>query len=68
FALFRNRRFARGVAVALVATMALVGMELVVSQHLQLVQGLTPLKAGLFVLPIPLASLVVGPLAGWLVP
>ncbi len=66
FALFRNRRFARGVAVALVATMALVGMELVVSQHLQLVQGLTPLKAGLFVLPIPLASLVVGPLAGWL--
>lgn len=68
FALFRNRRFARGVAVALVATMALVGMELVFSQHLQLVQGLTPLKAGLFVLPIPLASLVVGPLAGWLVP
>ncbi|MBF3108730.1 MFS transporter, partial [Pseudomonas aeruginosa] len=66
FALFRNRRFARGVAVALVATMALVGMELVFSQHLQLVQGLTPLKAGLFVLPIPLASLVVGPLAGWL--
>ncbi|HBN9819320.1 MFS transporter [Pseudomonas aeruginosa] len=68
FALFRNRCFARGVAVALVATMALVGMELVFSQHLQLVQGLTPLKAGLFVLPIPLASLVVGPLAGWLVP
>ncbi|MCM2059846.1 MFS transporter [Pseudomonas aeruginosa] len=65
FALFRNRRFARGVAVALVATMALVGMELVFSQHLQLVQGLTPLKAGLFVLPIPLASLVVGPLAGF---
>ncbi|MGC3575675.1 MFS transporter, partial [Pseudomonas aeruginosa] len=54
FALFRNRRFARGVAVALEATMALVGMDLVFSQHLQLVQGLTALKAGLFVLPIPL--------------
>ncbi|MGV8435672.1 hypothetical protein ACV34C_32475, partial [Pseudomonas aeruginosa] len=33
FALFRNRRFARGVAVALVATMALAADEQVQAEH-----------------------------------
>jgi DHA2 family multidrug resistance protein-like MFS transporter len=68
FALFRNHRFTSGVVAALVASAAVVGLELVFSQRLQLVAGLTPLQAGLFILPIPLAAFVAGPLAGLAVP
>ncbi|PIF37807.1 DHA2 family multidrug resistance protein-like MFS transporter [Delftia sp. 60] len=67
FALFRNPAFATAVASALVAAAALIGMELVFSQRLQLVQGLSPLQAGLAVLPLPLAAFVAGTVAGhWL--
>ena len=68
FGLFRNRRFSSGVATALVASAALIGVELVFSQRLQLVLGLSPLEAGLLILPIPLASFVAGPLAGIALP
>lgn len=68
FALFRNPRFAAGVATATVASGALIGVELVFSQRLQLVLGLSPLQAGLMILPIPLASFVAGPLAGLALP
>lgn len=68
FSMFRERRFASAVAAALTAAAALVGMELVLSQRLQLVQGMSPLQAGLFFLPIALASFVAGPLTGWLMP
>lgn len=67
FKLFRNPAFATAVASALVAAAALIGMELVFSQRLQLVQGLSPLQAGLAVLPLPLAAFIAGPVAGhWL--
>ncbi|RYF59283.1 MAG: MFS transporter, partial [Comamonadaceae bacterium] len=66
FSLFRNARFSGGVIGAIVASIALVGVELVYSQRLQLVVGLTPLNAGLALLPIPLAALVSGPLTGLL--
>ncbi|MFA7434085.1 MAG: MFS transporter [Gemmobacter sp.] len=68
FSLFRNRRFSAGVATALIASAALVGFELVFSQRLQLVQGFSPLEAGLLILPIPLAAFVAGPLAGLVLP
>lgn len=68
FALFRNRTFASAVAAAFVASAALMGTELVVSQRLQLVVGLSPLQAGLAILPIPLAAFVAGPLAGLVLP
>lgn len=64
FKLFRDTRFSVGVAAALMASLALVGVELVVSQRLQLVLGLSPLKAGLFILPIPLAAFIGSPLTG----
>ncbi|VTR29380.1 Methyl viologen resistance protein SmvA [Serratia fonticola] len=38
------------------------------SQRLQLVLGMTPLLAALFILPIPVASALAGPLAGALLP
>ena len=66
--LFANPRFAGGVVAALVAAAALIGVELVFSQRLQLVMGLSPLQAGLMILPIPLASFVAGPLAGLALP
>ena len=64
FALFRNRRFSAGVAAAIVAAVALIGMELVFAQRLQLVAGLSPLQAAWLILPIPLAAFVAAPLAG----
>lgn len=62
--LFRDPRFAGGVIGAVVSAAALLGVQLVITQRLQLVQGLSPLEAGLFVLPIPLAAFVAGPVAG----
>ena len=55
---------ATGMLVALVASMTLIGFELVLSQRLQLVVGKSPLEAGAFVLPISLGSFFAGPLAG----
>jgi DHA2 family multidrug resistance protein-like MFS transporter len=66
FRLFRNPYFSGGVIAAIVASVALIGVELVFSQRLQLVAGFTPLQAGLAILPIPLAAFVAGPLAGLL--
>ncbi|WP_323122891.1 MFS transporter [Burkholderia alba] len=68
FSLFRHRAFSAAVAAALVASAALIGMELVFSQRLQLVLGYSPLQAGLAILPLPLAAFVAGPVAGRLLP
>ena len=53
---------------ALFAAAALLGMELVFSQRLQLVQGMSPMQAALYILPLSLAAFVAGPLAGWMLP
>lgn len=68
FALFANPRFTAGVATALVASAALIGVELVFSQRLQLVLGYSPLEAGLIILPIPAAAFFAGPLTGLALP
>ncbi len=68
FAIFRNRTFSSAVAAAVIAAATLIGMELVFSQRLQLVLGLSPLDAALFILPLPLAAFVAGPLAGLALP
>ncbi|MCF8482943.1 MAG: MFS transporter [Rhodospirillum sp.] len=68
FTLFRDRRFSAGVSAALVASLALLGVEFAISQRLQLVLGMSPLTAGLFILPVPLAAFVASPLAGLILP
>lgn len=68
FGIFRNRRFSTAVSAALISAAALMGMELVFVQRLQLVQDLSPLQAGIFILPLPLAAFVAGPLAGYMLP
>ena len=68
FSFFKDNLFANGVKVALFANMILIGVELAITQHFQLVLDFTPLEAGLAILPIPLASLVGGPLGGLVLP
>ncbi len=46
FSLFRNRLFAGGIGVALLSMVALIGVELVRRQRLQLVLGLQPAAGG----------------------
>jgi DHA2 family multidrug resistance protein-like MFS transporter len=65
FSLLSVTPIAMGIFIALVASMTLIGFELVLSQRLQLVLGKSPLEAGAFVLPISLGSFFAGPLAGY---
>ncbi len=64
FKLFRHAPLRAAVMAALASAAALIGMELVFSQRLQLVAGHTPLEAGWAIVPLPLAAFVAGPIAG----
>ncbi|WP_343292141.1 MFS transporter [Vandammella animalimorsus] len=64
FSLLRLPGLGSGVAAALMCSIAFIGFQLVFSQWLQLVRALSPLQAGLYALPIALASFLAGPLAG----
>ncbi|MEP7314089.1 MAG: MFS transporter [Pseudomonadota bacterium] len=64
FTLFRLPGFSPAVAAATFGTLGIVGFELVLGQHLQLVLGRTPLQAGLMILPAPLGAFLAGPLTG----
>jgi DHA2 family multidrug resistance protein-like MFS transporter len=65
--LLTHRTILTGAVMALISMVALVGFELLMAQELQFVQGKTPLQAGMFMLPIMLASSLCGPFAGLLV-
>jgi DHA2 family multidrug resistance protein-like MFS transporter len=58
--LFSQRGFATGVACVLLAIFALVGLELMLAQYLQLVLGLSPLGAALRMAPLMVAAIVGG--------
>ncbi len=62
--LFAIRRFSVGVLIAVGPIMVLVGFVLALLQQLQLVAGLSPLDAGLTVVPLDVAAALTGPLAG----
>ncbi len=49
---------------AILSIVVIVGVELLLSQRLQLVLGYTPFQAALYIIPIPLASVFAAPLAG----
>jgi DHA2 family multidrug resistance protein-like MFS transporter len=61
--LFRHRPFTGAVLVNLLAVFSLVGFLYFVSQHLQLVLGLSPLRAGLVLLPGLVVTITAGLLA-----
>ncbi|MEE4092260.1 MFS transporter [Pseudomonas viridiflava] len=62
--LFRIPPIGAGVGMALVVMGALAGVELMLAQELQFVLGQTPLQAGMFMLPLMIASAVGGPFSG----
>ncbi|HCL5941901.1 TPA: MFS transporter, partial [Citrobacter freundii] len=62
--LFSKPAIRMGVVMALVVMGSLAGVELLLAQELQFVTGRSPLEAGLFMLPLMMASAVGGPLAG----
>jgi DHA2 family multidrug resistance protein-like MFS transporter len=64
FTLFRLPDFGAAFAAACLGTTGAVGLELAMSQYLQLVELRAPLAAALVLLPLALAGLVAAPLAG----
>lgn len=55
-----------GIAMAVVVSGALAGVELTIAQELQFVLGRSPLEAGLFMMPLVIASALGGPIAGYI--
>jgi EmrB/QacA subfamily drug resistance transporter len=64
FRLLRLREFAGGVTAQLLNAMAWGSFILTVSLYLQLVKGLAPIQAGVFIIPFDIAFLLVGPASG----
>jgi len=64
FSLFRNALFSCGVLGALVSALTLIGIQLALTQRLQLVLDKTPLQTALLMLPLSLGGFAAGPLAG----
>ncbi|GGU59450.1 MFS transporter [Streptomyces daghestanicus] len=61
--MFRRPAFVTSVGCIVLAMLALVGLELIAAQYLQLVLGLSPLETGLRLLPLTFAAMAAG-LAG----
>ncbi len=61
--MFRRPAFRTSVGCIVLAMLALVGLELIAAQYLQLVLGLSPLQTGLRLLPLTFAAMAAG-LAG----
>ncbi|GAA1811044.1 MFS transporter [Nesterenkonia flava] len=57
FAIFRNRGFSGGVIAAGASVFAIAGVQLAVTQRFQLLEGFTPLQAGLLVTALAGSSL-----------
>ncbi|MEQ3553454.1 MFS transporter [Pseudonocardia nematodicida] len=60
FGVFRNRAFSGGVLAAIFAMFAIAGAQLVTTQRFQLVEGFTPLEAGMLVAAVALGALPSG--------
>lgn len=59
--LFKITRFSTGFITALVGAFTQMGIQYIVTQRLQLVEGLSPLQAGLYTISIPIASSLLAP-------
>ena len=66
--LFRDRSFAIANIVGLTFSFGIFGSVFILIQFLQVVQGYSPLEAGVLTMPWTLAPMVVAPLAGLLAP
>ncbi|GGV52963.1 MFS transporter [Streptomyces spectabilis] len=59
-AMFTRPAFSTSVGCIVLAMLALVGLELIAAQYLQLVLGLSPLETGLRLLPLTIAAMAAG--------
>ncbi|AQZ69897.1 transmembrane transport protein [[Actinomadura] parvosata subsp. kistnae] len=66
--LFRRREFTTGVAGVLLGVFALVGLQLMLAQYLQLVLGDSPVRAALRMLPLVLSAVTGGLAAAHILP
>ena len=66
--LFRSRGFSAANVIGLFFTLGMFGAVFLLAQYLQIVQGYSPLEAGIRTLPWTAAPMVVAPLAGLLAP
>lgn len=66
--LFSSRRFSVANVIALFFTLGMFGAVFLLSQYLQIVQGYSPLAAGVRTLPWTAAPMVVAPIAGAIAP
>ncbi len=66
--LFTSRGFSVANVIALFFTIGMFGTVFLLAQYLQIVQGYTPLEAGVRTLPWTAAPMVVAPIAGALAP
>src|SRR4051795_2920861 len=66
--LFSSRGFSVANVISLFFTIGMFGTVFLLAQYLQIVQGYTPLEAGLRTLPWTAAPMVVAPIAGLLAP
>jgi DHA2 family multidrug resistance protein-like MFS transporter len=64
--MFRNRAFSISLVTYLLATFAAFGPYVFISQYLQLVVGLSPLKAGLWTMPFAFAFIFGSMLTPWI--
>lgn len=64
--LFKIPLFTTGFITALVGLFAQTGIQYIVTQRLQLVEGFSPLLAGVYTLTIPLAAVIAAPVTGML--
>jgi EmrB/QacA subfamily drug resistance transporter len=62
--LFRGRTFSAGNFIGMIQSFGLIGVIFLLVLFLQIVLGFSALKAGLTLLPLPLAIIVVAPFAG----
>jgi EmrB/QacA subfamily drug resistance transporter len=66
--LFASRGFSSANAIGLFFTLGMFGAVFLLAQYLQIVQGYSPLQAGLRTLPWTAAPMIVAPIAGLLAP
>ena len=66
--LFSSRSFSVANVIALFFTIGMFGTVFLLAQYLQIVQGFSPLEAGIRTLPWTAAPMVVAPIAGLLAP
>ena len=64
--LFAMPAITTGIVMAVVVSGALAGVELTIAQELQFVVGRSPLEAGLFMMPLVIATAIGGPIAGYI--